>query len=788
MPDPSQPSSIEQPASSSPSQDPSLWGCPADASLQPLSNDEARQRLLQGGELVGVEVEELDLRSQDVSAPVVIRESRIHRLLTEGATFREAVTLEHVTCVEAAVLSMRDTKAEQRQTTFHGDVAFLSSRWEGGLQCDYATFEGGCRLLGEHHNTVSLSYCQVGGVLQCSSSVFHGELQIIQSEMHNLTWLLEMDCHADVLLRRSTFYQKVNVRESLFRGALFINHATFHLRAGFNKVTCEGEVVFDSTEMIGEFSSKGSTYKGKLSFRSVIAHTRIALHNSTFEDAVLLSRLQLEGDWQTPGVTFGGRVTVDDARINGTIDGKGTVFQGGLLCRNAHLGTLENSVNWEDAVFSRDFDLEGTIVVHQLLCSGASFAGKTSLRGAILGDKEGVVSFERAIFHRRTNFSNVQMVARCQFQQSTFHQNVSFNRAIFERQAVFSDVTFVEKATFVDAHFAYKAFFTGATFQQVEFNGAEFEGAAAFSSDQVVTAKEDSQAATFHGEAHFEGTRFLKKALFQFVTFAEEASYKYAYFGEQVSFRYAKFQKDAVLTGVFCNLELDLRRMTVAQELHLKGANINRRVNLADASFAGISFYNMVTDLIAVTPQQIAGKLRGDRSTDPAPIELERTANEFLLLKKSFAYQGMHDEEDWAYWMFRRTSRQASSKESLAERKWGQLCKNGLERVFLDYGSSYGTHPLRITVLAFCLILFFGVFYWCVPDQIVLEGKEIVGGQRISLVQSIYFSTMAFTTMGFGDVHPDFHGWLKGIVALEALVGIITMTLFVGTYARKIVR
>lgn len=767
--------------------DPSLWGCPASSSLTLVDSNDARERLLRGEALVGVEVAELNLAGLELALPVVIRESRIQKLHTEGATFLSTVSLEQVTIVELATLSARDNKEGKHQTTFHEDVSFQASRWEGGLRCDTATFEGACRILSYFGQSASLSYCQFSGVFQCSQSVFAGELQIVQSEMHDMAWLIGMDCQADAMLRRCVFHQKMNVRESHFHGSLFVNHATFHIRAGFNKIVVDGELVFDSTVIEGEFSSKGATYN-KVSFRSTKAFTRFALHNTQFAGQVALSRLQLEGDFLTPGVTFSGRVVMDDARISGTIDGKGTRFLGGILCRNSYLGNAEHSVNWEEAMFTKDVELDGTTIAHQLLCSGATFCGKTSFRRTVLGDKEGIVSFEGAQFHRRSNFSNAQVVARCQFQGCTFHQSAAFNRTTFERQVVFTDVTFAEKASFLDAQFAYKAFFLGTSFQESEFNGAEFEGAAAFSSDQAIQDKNSAHAAIFHQSAKFEGTRFLKKVLFQFVLFHESASFKYAYFGEQVSFRKSTFSKDAILTGLFCNLELDLRRVKVMQELHLKGANINRRVNLADASFGAISFYNMVTDLIAVTPQQIGGKLRGDRSNNPKAIELERTANEYLLLKKSFAYQGMHDEEDWAYWRFRRTSRQASSLQAKANKQWTQLAKNGLERIFLDYGSSYGTHPLRITVLAACLIVFFGVFYWCVPDQIVLEGKEIVQGQTITLVQSIYFSTMAFTTMGFGDVHPNFHGWLKGIVALEALVGIITMTLFVGTYARKIVR
>lgn len=766
---------------------PRLWGCQSDP-LSRLSDAEAIERLQHKQALEQCEIEQLDLSGRIWEHPVVIRDCRIHRLVCEGAVFHQSVLLERVTLVQEARISGSNYKDHIRQTVFHQPVTWHHVRCDGAWVCEAATFHQKMSCLAQFNAHCSWSFCQWNQELVLNACEFQEELQIVQATVRGVAWMCGITCHKQATFRRVVFQQKMNARESVFSDHLYFTHIQFQQRAGFNKILCKGQADWDGSQFHGEFSSKGSTFAGRVSFRSCVGHVRMALHNSTFAQQLALSRLHLHGDWIAPTVHFGGRVILDHARIQGTIDLRASTISGDFFCRKAVLGTPESTIHWEQTRFAKDVDCEGTLFAHQLLCNQAVFSGKTSFVHATLGNKDGMASFEHAVFHRRTHFLNAIFPGVCRFSHAVFQQKTVFSRCTFQQLAVFSDVTFQEHLSFLDAQFEHKAFFFRSSFQDADFSGAEFQGAACFSAERSTQPDEIPATCVFHGQWLCEGTRFLKKALFQYVRVEGTASFKYAYFGEQVSFRYTTFGADAIFAGTFCDLELDLRRAQVAKELQLKGASVNRRVNLADAVFSQISFYNLVTDLLAVTPAQITGRLRGEQLEQADPVALDRTAHEYLLLKKSFSSQGMYDDEDWAYWQFRRYSRIASSVQAKGEKNYKQLFKNGLERVFLDYGSSYGTHPLRITLLAGALILLFGVFYWMFPDQIILEGKEIVSGQKINFNQSIYFSIMAFTTMGFGDVHPDFHGWIKGVVALEALVGIITMTLFVGTYARKIIR
>ncbi len=53
-------------------------------------------------------------------------------------------------------------------------------------------------------------------------------------------------------------------------------------------------------------------------------------------------------------------------------------------------------------------------------------------------------------------------------------------------------------------------------------------------------------------------------------------------------------------------------------------------------------------------------------------------------------------------------------------------------------------------------------------------------------MNSIYFSVVTFTTLGYGDISP--HGFARFIAAFEAFMGSFTMALFVVVFVKKMTR
>ena len=90
---------------------------------------------------------------------------------------------------------------------------------------------------------------------------------------------------------------------------------------------------------------------------------------------------------------------------------------------------------------------------------------------------------------------------------------------------------------------------------------------------------------------------------------------------------------------------------------------------------------------------------------------------------------------------------------------------------YLTWG--YGLKPIRVIGFAiFTILSFSGIYYFS-------ELKDTSG----SLLNSIYFSTVTFTTLGYGDILPA--GSIKLVCALEALMGAITMGLIIGVFSNR---
>jgi uncharacterized protein YjbI with pentapeptide repeats len=95
------------------------------------------------------------------------------------------------------------------------------------------------------------------------------------------------------------------------------------------------------------------------------------------------------------------------------------------------------------------------------------------------------------------------------------------------------------------------------------------------------------------------------------------------------------------------------------------------------------------------------------------------------------------------------------------------------------YYWEYGRKPHRIIYLSFGIIIFFGILYWLGSDLISANTTN----KSFNIGDSIYFSTITFTTLGYGDFSPT--GWLKVLSAIEAFTGVINMGFLIAGYSNN---
>jgi hypothetical protein len=86
----------------------------------------------------------------------------------------------------------------------------------------------------------------------------------------------------------------------------------------------------------------------------------------------------------------------------------------------------------------------------------------------------------------------------------------------------------------------------------------------------------------------------------------------------------------------------------------------------------------------------------------------------------------------------------------------------------------FGEKPLRIIRNCILLIIGYAAFY-SLTDNTNLKGN---------LINSIYYSVITFTTLGYGDITPS-TSLEKMVASSEALFGAVSMGLIIAAYTKK---
>ncbi len=96
----------------------------------------------------------------------------------------------------------------------------------------------------------------------------------------------------------------------------------------------------------------------------------------------------------------------------------------------------------------------------------------------------------------------------------------------------------------------------------------------------------------------------------------------------------------------------------------------------------------------------------------------------------------------------------------------------------------YGERPVRVLVASVLIILVCGMFYSSPYAELSYRADPAPTGW--SFMDGLYFSTITFTTLGFGDMYPAYHHQLTRCVAMaEAVSGACLMALFVVALSKR---
>ncbi|MDN3610788.1 ion channel [Vibrio ostreicida] len=121
-----------------------------------------------------------------------------------------------------------------------------------------------------------------------------------------------------------------------------------------------------------------------------------------------------------------------------------------------------------------------------------------------------------------------------------------------------------------------------------------------------------------------------------------------------------------------------------------------------------------------------------------------------------------------------------------------QLPRLSLKRMVskvVDLFCGYGEDPMRVVLFSIFLILVCALAYFFLDTAGAHPIYEDLSGWQFYLFEflnSLYFSVVTFTTLGYGDISPI--GFARFIAAFEAFLGSFTMALFVVVFVKKMTR
>ncbi|MDH5633461.1 MAG: pentapeptide repeat-containing protein [Gammaproteobacteria bacterium] len=195
-------------------------------------------------------------------------------------------------------------------------------------------------------------------------------------------------------------------------------------------------------------------------------------------------------------------------------------------------------------------------------------------------------------------------------------------------------------------------------------------------------------------------------------------------------------------------------------------------VKLDHAKLEGVEWGDMVRQ-----------EWQGDNEPDPKKQkQLYSEAEEiYRVIGRVMRNQGITSKIGWFLY-----------RELVVRRK--QLPKPSLKRFvswLVDGYCGYGEKPLRIIVSSLALVTVFALLYSGIGlqhDGAIQNMTNTTGlPDRVKLfINSLYFSVVTFTTLGYGDFSPV--GWARPVAAIEAVIGSFTNALFVVVFVRRMTR
>lgn len=298
------------------------------------------------------------------------------------------------------------------------------------------------------------------------------------------------------------------------------------------------------------------------------------------------------------------------------------------------------------------------------------------------------------------------------------------------------------------------AYLESADLRRAHLEGADLQGANLMMAELTGGThreRDDSVYAPYEGayleSAHLEG-----------------ADLTYAHF-EGVDLKYAHLERTLLIGAHFEGADLQGAHLEGADLLgaHLQGTNLSGadiqgtalRTAYLEGAYLGGAKFNYETDF---------------EDVHWGNYKLGEEAEIYRGLRMWYTQHGIYDIAGEFFF------REMEAKRKRT--KWWPQPWHRLWSQFVSLICGYGERPLRVIGWAASVVLVSALIYFVAGS--VWEWP--------AFWNSLYFSAVSFTALGYGSWLQTTNDWIRGIGAFESFIGVFTIALFLITFIRKMRR
>ncbi len=389
----------------------------------------------------------------------------------------------------------------------------------------------------------------------------------------------------------------------------------------------------------------------------------------------------------------------------------------------------------------------------------------------------------------KCDLENLTIVCKLSI-RTRFAEDVRFDNVHFVGEAWFSSGISAPEASRFDG----EVWFNDTSFKSVScFDRVLFEKAAVFQNTRFDGASFGS--ACFNNSARFGSSVFNNSSCFDSTRFNGTASFARALFRDKVYFRSVEFGQDVWFNNAHFYSVVNFHSSTVNRRLILGG---ERTMDADFGKNARVRFDGMVVragasvELSLDQLGRIGSLIEGEDSDDPEVLAIAK-AN-YNQLRDFFQVQPSTDgHEELCNYRYLQLLRKVRALRAMELRKkkqrnwaWGvkERGVNAFDWCVKEQMLGYLIRTSHILVTGVVVIVVWAVIFGIGHR---FGGVQYDRWNENPIANSIYFSVVTFTSLGYGDIQPT-SVLMKVAAASEALAGLALMALFIVAWGRKMVR